>query len=113
LEVAISEDALFYRPACDNASRIQQWMPAILSLFGTLLVVVTTAWLNTKALSSQIDALRAETRADTQSLRSEMQVLRAEVKQSLAEFRLEIHADLTDLKHRVERLEETRGLVRP
>jgi hypothetical protein len=74
---------------------MQLWMPAILSLFGSLLVVVVTAWLNTKALSSQIDLLRAE------------------MKQMFAEFRLEIHANLTDLKHRVERLEEQRGLVRP
>ncbi len=75
---------------------MQQWMPAVLSLFGTLMVVVVTAWLNTKALSSQIDALRAE------------------VKLALSEFRLEMHVDLTDLKHRIERLEEQRGgLVRP
>jgi hypothetical protein len=75
---------------------MQQWMPAVLSLFGTLMVVVVTAWLNTKALSSQIDTLRAE------------------VKLALSEFRMEMHVDLTDLKHRVERLEEQRGgLVRP
>jgi hypothetical protein len=75
---------------------MQQWMPAVLSLFGTLMVVVVTAWLNTKALSSQIDTLRAE------------------VKLALSEFRLEMHVDLTDLNHRVERLEEQRGgLVRP
>jgi len=75
---------------------MQQWMPAVLSLFGTLMVVVVTPWLNTKALSSQIDTLRAE------------------VKLALSEFRLEMHVDLTDLKHRVERLEEQRGgLVRP
>ena len=39
---------------------VQTWMPAILALFGSLMVVVITAWLNTKALSAQIDAL-AET----------------------------------------------------
>jgi hypothetical protein len=80
---------------CDNVSQMQLWMPAILSLFGSLLVVVVTAWLNTKALSSQIDLLRAE------------------MKQSFAEFRLEIHSDMVDVKHRVERLEGLRGLVRP
>jgi hypothetical protein len=75
---------------------MQQWMPAVLSLFGTLMVVVVTAWLNTKALSSQIDTLRAE------------------VKLALSEFRLEMHVDLTDLKRRVERFEEQRGgLVHP
>jgi hypothetical protein len=65
-------------------------MPAILSLFGSLLVVVVTGWLNTKALSSQIDLLRAE------------------MKQSFAEFRLEIHSDMVDVKRRVERLEGLR-----
>jgi len=42
--------------------QVQIWMPTILALFGSLLAVVFTAWLNTKALSSQIEALRAETR---------------------------------------------------
>ena len=66
-------------------------------------LVVITARLNTKALSAQIDTVR-----------SEIQVLRTEVKLALSEFRLEVHADLTDLKHRVERLEDQRGgLVRP
>jgi len=43
-------------------------MSTILALFGSLLLVVFTAWLNTKALmrhkkpSAQIEALRAETR---------------------------------------------------
>jgi hypothetical protein len=74
---------------------MQQWMPAVLSLFGTLMVFVVTAWLNTKALSAQIETLRTE------------------VKLSLAEFRLEMHVDLTDLKHRVERLEDQRGGLAP
>jgi hypothetical protein len=56
---------------------MQQWMPAVLSLFGTLIVVVITARLNTKALSAQIDTVR-----------SEIQVLRTEVKLALSEFRL-------------------------
>jgi hypothetical protein len=74
---------------------MQQWMPAILALFGSLLVVVITAWLNTKALFSQIDALRAE------------------MKQNHAELRLEINSKITTVEHRVERLEEQRGLFRP
>jgi hypothetical protein len=32
---------------------MQLWMPPILSMLGTLIVVVFTAWLNTKALSAQ------------------------------------------------------------
>jgi len=72
----------------------QTWMPAILALFGSLMVVVITAWLNTKALSAQIEALRAE------------------MKQYIAEAELRIIKEILELKGRVERLEEQRGLIR-
>jgi hypothetical protein len=71
------------------------WMPAILSLFGTLIVVVITAWMNNRTLSSQIDALRAETR------------------QGFAELRLEFHRAISALAQRVDRLEEQRTILRP
>ena len=80
---------------------VQTWMPAILALFGSLMVVVITAWLNTKALSAQIDALRAE-----------MSALRAEMRQHIAEAELRITKEILELKSRVERLEEQRGLIR-
>ena len=76
-------------------AQVQIWMPAILALFGSLLMVVFTAWLNTKALSAQIEALRAETR------------------QGFAELRLDFHTEISQLTRRVERLDEQRGLVRP
>ena len=89
--------------------QVQLWMPAVLSLFGTLIVVVLTGWINTRMLSAQIEAVR-----------SEINALRAEMKAELAELRLEFHRDLSELRaeiaelrHRVERLEETRGLIRP
>ena len=75
--------------------QVQIWMGAILALFGSLLVVVFTAWLNTKALTAQIEALRAETR------------------QGFAELRLDFHTEISQLTHRVGRLEEQHGLVRP
>jgi hypothetical protein len=71
------------------------WMPAILSLFGTLIVVVITAWMNTRTLSSQIDALRAE------------------VRQGFAELRLEFHKEFSAFAQRVDRLEEQRAILRP
>ena len=40
--------------------QLQLWMPAVLFLFGTLIVVVLTAWMNTRAVIGQIDGLRAE-----------------------------------------------------
>jgi len=57
---------------------VQTWMPAFLALFGSLMVVIT-AWLNTKALSAQINAVRAEIKA-----------LRVEMKQQIAEAELRI-----------------------
>ena len=83
---------------------MQLWMPPILSMLGTLIVVVFTVWLNTKALSAQIEAVR-----------SEVQALRAEMKQGFAELRLEFHTEISALSRRVERLEEARqgGLFRP
>jgi hypothetical protein len=75
----------------------QLWMPAVLSLFGALIVVVLTAWLNTRAVLGQIEAVRGEMNA----LRGEMNgrigelngridALRAEMKQGFAELRLEV-----------------------
>ncbi len=109
--------------------QVQVWMPAVLSLFGTLIVVVLTAWLNTRMLSAQVEglrselraeiaalrtemaALRTETRGEVGALRAEMAALRAEVKQGFAELRLEVHTQISELAHRVERLEERVGLV--
>jgi uncharacterized protein involved in exopolysaccharide biosynthesis len=51
--------------------------------------------LNTKALSAQIEALRAE------------------IRQGFAELRLDFHTEISQLTRRVERLEGQRGLVRP
>jgi len=83
-------------------AQLQAWMPAVTALLGSLIVVVFTAWLNTRPLSSQIEALRAETRQGLAELRLEFH-------KGLSEVRIEI----SELSHRVERLEEQRGLVRP
>jgi hypothetical protein len=40
--------------------QVQAWMPAVLALFGSLIVVAFTAWLNTRAVIAHVDALRAE-----------------------------------------------------
>jgi hypothetical protein len=83
----------------------QQWMPAILALFGSLIVVVITAWLNTKALSSQVEGVRAR-------LEAQIEALRAEMKQQIAELRLDLIREILELRNRIERLEEQRGLIR-
>jgi hypothetical protein len=96
---------------------MEQWMPAILALFGSLMVVVVTAWLNTRALSSQIEALRAEMRQGFAEFRlethDEIAAFRLETRGEISAFRLDVHDQFSDVRHRLERLEEQRGLVRP
>lgn len=87
-------------------AQMQMWMPAILALFGSLLVVVFTAWLNTRALSAQIEGV-------DKKLTAQIEALRAETNQGFAELRLEFHRGFSELSHRVERLEEPRGILRP
>ena len=77
-------------------------MPAGLALFSTLIVVVFTAWLNTRTVLAHIEAVR-----------SEMATLRAEFKKDLAELELRLTTQISGLGRRIERLEEQRGLVRP
>ena len=98
-------------------AQVQIWMPAILALFGSLLVVVFTAWLNTRMLSTQIDGvdkeLSAQIDAVDKKLSAQMDASRAETKQGFTELRLEFHTELSALTRRIERLEEQRGLLRP
>jgi predicted nuclease with TOPRIM domain len=88
------------------SSQAQLWMPAILALFGSLIVVSFTAWINTRAVLAQTDALRAHIDA----VRAELAALRAEFKKDLAEFELRLNTRLSALERRIERLEEQRGL---
>jgi hypothetical protein len=84
------------------SGQAQLWMPAILALFGSLIVVSFTAWINTRAVLAHIDTVRAQ-----------IEPLRAEFKKDLAEFELRLNTRLSALERRIERLEEQRGLVRP
>jgi hypothetical protein len=86
-------------------AQVQTWMPTILALFGSLLVVVFTAWLNTKAISAQIEGV-------DKKLTAQIEALRAETRQGFAELRLDFHKEISGLAHRVERLEEPRSLIR-
>ncbi|MBI4909256.1 MAG: hypothetical protein HY820_36890 [Acidobacteria bacterium] len=94
------------------------WMPAILALFGSLIVMLFSAWLNTRALTAQIDALRQEMRSELSAMRAEMRgeisTLRAEMKQSMAEMELRLTVQISNLSDRVEKLEDRgSGLLRP
>ena len=73
----------------------------VATLLGTMLIVMLGVYLQNRAservgdkLSAQIDALRAE------------------FKQQLAELELRLTRQILELTHRIERLEETRGLIR-
>jgi len=98
-------------------AQVQIWLPTILALFGSLLVVVFSAWLNTKVLSAQIDGtdkkLTAQVDGIDKKLTAQIEALRAEMRQGFAELRLDFHTEISQLARRVERLEEQRGLVRP
>jgi hypothetical protein len=85
-------------------TQLQVWMPAILTLFGTLIVVVLTAWLNTRALSSQIESLRSE-------LHAELKALEERIGKQLAELEPRLAKQIMELTQRIEKLEETRGLA--
>ncbi len=76
-------------------------MPAILALFGSLIVVVLTASINTRMRSAQIEAVR-----------SEIGALRAETRQGFAELELRLTRQIMELDRLVERPEEQRGLIR-
>ena len=82
-------------------AQVQAWMPAILALFGSLIVVVLAAWINTRMLSAQIEAVH-----------SEIGALRAEMRQGFAELELRLTKQIMELDHRIERLEDQRGLIR-
>ncbi len=66
----------------------------VATLLGTMLVVMLGVSLQNRALERAVDLLRAE------------------LKQQLAEIELRITKQILELVHRVERLEESRGLIR-
>lgn len=109
----------------------------VATLLGTMLVVMLGVYLQNRALERAVDMLRAEigavraevqavrselraeigtVRAEVQAVRSELRAeidtVRAEFKQQFAEFELRITKLILDLTHRIERLEESRGLMR-
>ena len=51
-------------------------------------------------------------RSEIGGLRSEIEALRAEMRQGFAELELRLTKQIIELHHRIERLEEQRGLIR-
>jgi len=64
------------------ADDIKIWLPPMLTLLGTLIVVTFTAWLSTRSVHSMIGELRQEVRGDLAMLRGELRldILRIENK---------------------------------
>jgi len=83
-----------------------QAMAAILVPF--LIVVVLSGWIGRRVLSARIAAMCSE----FGGVRSETQSLRAEMRQGFAELELRLTKQIMELDHRIERLEEQRGLIR-
>jgi len=73
----------------------------VATLLGTMLVVMLGVYLQNRSLERAVDLLRAEIGA-----------LRAEVKQQIAELELRLTKQIMELAHRIERLQEARGLIR-
>lgn len=73
------------------------WLPPMLTLLGTSIVVVFTAWLNTRAVLAQIG--------------KEMADLRGELKGEVVSLRLEMRTDFAEVKSRVKALEERAGPI--
>ncbi len=53
----------------DNDIKI--WLPPMLTLLGTLIAIVFTAWLSNRAILAKMEALRESVRADAAILRLE------------------------------------------
>ena len=53
---------------------IKIWLPPMLTLMGTLIVVTFTAWLSTRSVHAMIEALRQEVRADIATLPGELKL---------------------------------------
>ncbi len=59
---------------------IKLWLPPMLTLLGTLIVVTFTAWLNTRSVHAMIAELRQTMRADLSEVRTEVAVKYGELK---------------------------------
>lgn len=66
----------------------------VATLLGTMLVVMLGVYLQNRALERAVDLVRAE------------------IREHIAELKLEVLTHISQLDHRVERLEELRGLIR-
>jgi len=76
---------------------IKLWLPPMLTLLGTLIVVTFTAWLNTRSVHAMIAELRQTMRADVAEVRTEVAVKYGELKLHILriENKLDHYAETT------------------
>jgi uncharacterized membrane protein len=84
--------------------QLQAWVPVVLSLFGASIVVVLTAWLNTRTLSAQVDSVRAavdSVRTEVDSVRAQVESVRAELRSEMKAMEERIGRQLAELELRL------------
>ena len=81
---------------------IKIWLPPMLTLLGTLIVVTFTAWLSTRSVHAMIGELHQEVRAD-------MTALRGELRTDMAELRGELKLDIQRLENKLDHYAETQA----
>jgi hypothetical protein len=85
----------------------QAWMLLVLTVLANLVVVLFGAAWNNR----HIEGLRSEMNARIDAVRAEVLASRAETREYIAEAELRITKEILELKGRVERIEEQRGLI--
>jgi hypothetical protein len=73
----------------------------VATLLGTMLVVMLGVYLQNRSIERLGEKFGAQ-----------LDAVRAEFKQELAELELRLTKQIMELAHRIERLEESRGLIR-
>jgi len=88
---------------------IELWLPPMLTLLGTLIVIMFTAWLNTRSVHAMIAELRQAGRADSAELRTEFAVKFGELPTDLTQLRGELKLDILRLENKLDHYAETQA----
>ncbi len=88
---------------------IKLWLPPMLTLPGTLIVVTFTAWLNTRSVHAMIAELRQAVRADTAELRGQVRADIAELRTEVAVKYGELKLDILRIENKLDHYAETQA----
>lgn len=84
---------------------VKIWLPPMLTLLGTLIVVTFTAWLSSRSVHAMIDAVRQE----IQTVRQELQTVRHEMRAEIAGVRSELKLDILRIENKIDHYAETQA----